>query len=644
MRLKTIRISNYRCFKDETINFDNYTSFVGPNGSGKSTVLMALNVFFRNTQAPSDVVSLVEEDFHHSRTEEPVEIICTFTNLSDEAKEDLKAYVRQGELIVKSKAVWDAESRIAKVQQYGVRNVIEDFAPYFEADKSGDSAANLKKVFQDIREKYPDVAHATTKADMAAALRAYEEEHPEFATPVDSSDQFYGWSKGKNLLDKYVQWIYLPAVKDASEEQDESKNTALGTLLQRTIRSEVDFSEELEKIRQDAVQRYNAVLEERNSALKDVEQKIQTSLRSWAHPGSRVKLTWHQEEQKSVNVASPFARANVGEGEFLGELVRSGHGMQRSFLVAMLEVLARSTDSTNPTLLLGFEEPELYQHPPQARHLASLIQGLAQQDGQVVITTHSPYFVSPRGYEDIRLVREAPSGSGSATYQLTYDLLNRRIADALGEQPRTPTELVAALETIMEPSQAELFFCRIPVLVEGPEDVAFLSTYLTRHNRWNEFRKQGCHLVVCSGKTDMSRPLAIAQGLGMRPFVIFDGDCYNDSGDVKEQERRPNRCLLNLLGSESEAIIAEPHYASDHVMWPRTILHTVRDTIGKDTWDAAEEHCRQTYGLRAGVKSKNPTMVAATVEKLLNDGHELTPLSKAVTNLMAFVKENAVAG
>ena len=143
MRLKTIQIKNYRCFKDETINFDNYTTFVGPNGSGKSTVLMALNVFFRNTQAPSDVVSLVEEDFHHSRTEEPIEIICTFSNLSNEAKEDLKAYVRQDDLIVKSKAVWDAESRIAKVQQYGIRNVIEDFAPYFEAEKSGESAANL---------------------------------------------------------------------------------------------------------------------------------------------------------------------------------------------------------------------------------------------------------------------------------------------------------------------------------------------------------------------------------------------------------------------------------------------------------------------------------------------------------------------
>lgn len=66
MRLREIRIQNFRSFKDETIHLDDYTCLVGPNGAGKSTVLQALNVFFRNTAVSAvNLHVLSEEDFHH---------------------------------------------------------------------------------------------------------------------------------------------------------------------------------------------------------------------------------------------------------------------------------------------------------------------------------------------------------------------------------------------------------------------------------------------------------------------------------------------------------------------------------------------------------------------------------------------------
>ncbi|MFV1975424.1 MAG: AAA family ATPase [Candidatus Scalindua sp.] len=42
MKIESIRIENFRSFKDATIKFDQYTCLVGPNGSGKSTVINAL--------------------------------------------------------------------------------------------------------------------------------------------------------------------------------------------------------------------------------------------------------------------------------------------------------------------------------------------------------------------------------------------------------------------------------------------------------------------------------------------------------------------------------------------------------------------------------------------------------------------------
>jgi predicted ATP-dependent endonuclease of OLD family len=65
MKIKTVYIKNLRAIKEETVDFDDYTCFVGANGAGKSTVLLALNVFFRDNEGTStDVTSLSIEDFH----------------------------------------------------------------------------------------------------------------------------------------------------------------------------------------------------------------------------------------------------------------------------------------------------------------------------------------------------------------------------------------------------------------------------------------------------------------------------------------------------------------------------------------------------------------------------------------------------
>ncbi len=65
MKIESLRIENFRSFKDETILFDNFTCFVGANGSGKSTILNALNVFFRQYKdCKTDLSKLTIEDFH----------------------------------------------------------------------------------------------------------------------------------------------------------------------------------------------------------------------------------------------------------------------------------------------------------------------------------------------------------------------------------------------------------------------------------------------------------------------------------------------------------------------------------------------------------------------------------------------------
>ncbi|MDG4553082.1 MAG: AAA family ATPase [Candidatus Competibacter sp.] len=154
MKIESIRIQNFRTFKDETICFDDYCCFVGPNGSGKSTVMNALNVFFRQYKdSKTDLSKLSIDDFHHKNTSEPISITVTFKDLNDQAKEDLADYVRQKRLIVTAKAEFDDGTERAEVKQFGNQLGMTEFKSWFETEKSKKPAAELKQIFSDFREQ-----------------------------------------------------------------------------------------------------------------------------------------------------------------------------------------------------------------------------------------------------------------------------------------------------------------------------------------------------------------------------------------------------------------------------------------------------------------------------------------------------------
>lgn len=261
MLIKSIRITNLRSYRDETIEFDPYTCLVGANGAGKSTILCALNIFFRETESSSISLSNLEkEDFHNGNVGDPIEITVIFENLTEAAKSDFSQYYRHGQLIVTAKAIFDPSTSVAAVKQYGNRLAMRDFAPFFKAVGDGAKVSELQAIYGSIRDSFSDLPTAKTRDAMTSALHEYEMSRPDECILIPSEDQFYGVSQGQGLLRKYVQWVYIPAVKDAAGEQAESRNTALGRLLARTVRAQVNFSEKLLTLRTEAEQKYRDMM------------------------------------------------------------------------------------------------------------------------------------------------------------------------------------------------------------------------------------------------------------------------------------------------------------------------------------------------------------------------------------------------
>ena len=377
---------------------------------------------------------------------------------------------------------------------------MKTFAPYFEADSGGAKAADLKATYGKIREEFPDLPEATTKPAMSQALRDDEEKHLDQCELLDEPNQFYGWSRGTNLMDKYIQWVYVPAVKDASTEQEESNRTALGQLLVRTIRTKVDFQKPIDELKNRLAEAYLEIIDHEQAILTDLQGALEKRMRTGRILPAKVSLKWHYDPNKSFVVNEPTARASIGEDNFIGEVARLGMRMQRAFIVSILQELAGSDQEGGPTLLLGFEEPELYQHPPQAQHIAALLEQLVTQpkgNAQIVVSTHSPYFVSSSDFENVRLVRKRRAEPCSVVSSTTYQNVEKRLADALGEAPGRPSALMARIEQIMQPSQRELFFTPVVVFVEGVEDIAYVSTHLQLTKKWAAFSGAWVPLRCC---------------------------------------------------------------------------------------------------------------------------------------------------
>ena len=196
---------------------------MGPNGAGKSTVLSALNVFFlEQASSPTPTGRLIDEDYFLKRTTEPVRITVTFGDLSEYALGELADYVRQDALVVTAEAVYDGASGAGSVRHFGQRLGMEAFRSFFEARKAAAKAEELKRLYLELQACFPDLPNATSTEARATALQDYEATHCEECALIESEDTFYGVG-GKGKLARHVQWVFVPAVKDASEEGQESK-------------------------------------------------------------------------------------------------------------------------------------------------------------------------------------------------------------------------------------------------------------------------------------------------------------------------------------------------------------------------------------------------------------------------------------
>lgn len=643
MRISEISIKNFRLLKDSAITFSDYTCLIGANGAGKSTVLTALRIFFRDTaDTVTDLQTLSEEDFYNKDTTQEIVISVTFEELSAEAQEALQHYYRHGKLVVSAIARWDPATRRADVIQYGERLGLPEFAPFFEADGLGRNATELKAIFEGLRSKHIDLSTAKTKPQMIEALREYEATHSSQLQPIRSSDQFYGFTKGESLLKKYVQWVFIPAVKDASTENLEGKKNALKALLDRTVRAKVSFDDAIRDIRADAQEKFRSALQAQQQALKTLSDSLTSRISRLAHADASIKLLWDETAEKYVNVEEPLARVLGKEGDFEGDLTRFGHGFQRSYLLALLQELSGCLDSGEPKLILACEEPELHQHPPQARHLAAILELISQRNAQIIVCSHSPHFVRGQNFGDVRLVRYDRRRGAADIRSASLEDVSRLIGEALGDTPLAASALGMKIEQTLQDRLKEMFFSPALVLVEGLEDVGYLESYFELLGIRGLLHANGCHVVPTAGKDCMIRPLAIAKLLKIPTFIVFDAD--GDDQENVDQHKRYNTAILKLCDEVNpDPFPKEVKRASSLCVWPNNIRDTVRSEVGAAEWDKIVSDLAHQRGANVGFFKKNHIFFGQVLSLAWESNRKSPALHDLCAAIMAFSTRHRAA-
>jgi energy-coupling factor transporter ATP-binding protein EcfA2 len=537
MKISHVTIQNYRSIENLDVDFDDYASFVGANGSGKSSVLYAVNWLINGGNLdPADVHSCPADADDAAKA---VSVTATFTDLNARDRERLEKYGR-GETVTirRSWSVGDAKPKVVGSAMQG---------PNFINVRSAGSVGDARSAYEALRVIHTGLeepGRLPSKADLDALLNNWEDDpaHKTELVAIDDDDatNFFGFD-GQNRLKQCIRLVLVPAASDIASEVAGTKrgsaiNELIGVLMTNagsTAREQwiLDHATEIQELTDSmklGVETATGLQATR------INERLETLITGAA-------VSFVTDVPSWVPSPTPTVTTDVVLDGIVNDVSKQGHGIQRAVMIAMFQSLTpdegsaeqaheiedgeteaqaaerlRQTKEDLPALIICIEEPEIYQHPIRARSFARVLVDLSTKDKvQVLLATHSPYFVRPADFESLR--RFTLRNGESSVNQTTIDA----IAGAIGG-PSKRSQVEKTVSQQLPTSFAEGFFADAVVLVEGDTDKAVLEELAQKMGR--PFDTAGISILNMGGKGSLRIPAIMLQKLGIPTYIVADGD------------------------------------------------------------------------------------------------------------------------
>ena len=524
MKAQIIQLHNYRSIRDVSATLDDYSLLVGENNTGKTALLSAIRAFYEEGGAKFSR----DIDFPKFPTDDNESWIEIAYRTTDEEEETLKAE-------------YHSPDRTLRVRRY------------FQSDNKDLVKANQSNIYGyengTLSTSFFYGAKNVSQAKLGSVL---------YIPEVNRSDDALKLS-GPSPFRDMVNFVMKRAVLDSG---------SFGGLQAAFTTFNEQFKEEA------SVDGFsvNSLIEEINREVAHWKIRFGVDVNP-LRPEDIVKtLLTHYIEDENLD----------GKRVSLGSY---GQGLQRHLIYTLIRLSARFVEPRTEkkkefapdfTLIL-FEEPEAFLHPSQQERLNGSLRTLAaERTQQILITTHSPRFVSKQVSELTSIIRLQKTGAVTERFQLSgaqletmldrnrglYQRFSNMLQDpdvpdpfkakirsrglgegSPGEDPGLEDEATRFL-LWLNAERASLFFARHVVLCEGPTEKAMFEYLID--TAWRDLGDRNVYVADALGKFNIHRHMALLSGIGIRHSVLFDRDRDADIHGVVNSFIDENRTDLTI--------------------------------------------------------------------------------------------------
>ncbi|MBB6062803.1 putative ATP-dependent endonuclease of OLD family [Thermosipho japonicus] len=502
MKIRRIHIHNFRSIKDVSIELKNYSLLIGENNVGKTNIISALRIFY--------------DDFKY----DPNRDFPKFDTDDQESWIEIE-YLTTKEEQSMLKEEYQSDDRILKV-----RKILKTKDNKF----SSKIKTNQSNIF------------------------AYE-------NGMLSSNFFYG---ARNISQaKLGTVIYIPAISKIDESLKTSGPSPFRKVLNFVINKIIQKSRSYDTLGE-AFEKFNKNFKNETVdgiSISKLIEEINKEIDGWGVKfGINVKPIEIDEIVKTL-ISHYMEDENLGEELSINLF---GQGLQRHLIYTIIKLSSKYTSKTfektnkkdfSPdfTLLL-FEEPEVFLHPSQQERLNVELDKLSElEDTQVIITTHSPIFVSKNINKLSTLIR-VKKDKETKVYQINES----KIETLLGENTsmfkffskilhddKTPESLKRKIESRklaqkdddmeyklkeesfkyflwIDSERAKLFFAKHVIICEGATEKVFFDFLL--NTKWIDLKQKHIYFLDSMGKYNIHRYMNLFKLLGIEHSIIMDKD------------------------------------------------------------------------------------------------------------------------
>lgn len=555
MKLHHLRIEGYKRIEIATVMFGDATFLIGPNNTGKSTILGAItHLLSANKRIPEVEYYSVQDVATDERKTVSNKIVleAEFRNLPPEANtwRGFKGRIfdydpnDSGEsgLCLTYRKTYELGKDVLvelKSKVRALKTQYESITKPQELIDAGIDATLIGELFDDLDKKLT----ATTKSKLQEINDLWD------VGTEDTWVQNPGGIPGV-VLSRLPRYIIIPA-DTASNEM------SAGGVLPKTLNELFEdvraashnyqeaqrFLNELAKELDpsDSTSEFGKMMGELNNIIASVFPDSRIHARAdLSDPDKSLKPSFTVELQS--NIRTPVDH--------------QGAGMIRSAVFGILRfrqkwLSKREDQGLKRSIIIGFEEPEIYLHPSAANQMRDTIYELSTQDSQIIATTHSPYLIDlsrkPR-----QILNRFSLSAGSIQVQpfnVTEAFKN------LQEVDKDYVKMVLKVDDYI----ARVFFTKRIVIVEGDTEDIIIRETLKRVEKAKRLEVlANTEVIKARGKASIIGLSKYLKAMGITPIIIHDRDGGIAGAEKfnapitaavgKENVIQLEECLENVLG------------------------------------------------------------------------------------------------